>query len=155
MKIKIIVLGKVREDYFKSAISEYLKRLTKFCNIEFIELQDEKINESSNDNEIKYKEYLKIEKSLNKDAFIICLDERGKNLNSVELSNLIEKTFLDYKEIYFVIGGALGLHQDIVKESNLQLSLSKMTLTHQMVRLFLIEQIYRSFKIMNNEPYHK
>ncbi|GIW22973.1 MAG: ribosomal RNA large subunit methyltransferase H [Candidatus Sericytochromatia bacterium] len=156
MKIKIIVLGKIKEEYFKIAINEYSKRLSKFCNIEFIELQDEKVKEYSYENNIiKYKEFIKIEKVLNKNSFIISLDEKGKNLNSIEFSNLIKNTFFNYKEISFIIGSSVGLHENLIKISNFKLSLSKMTLTHQMVRLFLIEQIYRSFKIINNEPYHK
>jgi len=154
-KIRIIVLGKIKENYFKLAISEYLKRLTKFCSVDFLELQDEKVSEFSNNEEIKYREYLKIEKYLNKNSFIISLDEKGENLNSIEFSNLIKKIFFEYKELDFIIGGALGLHQNILNKSNLKLSLSQMTFTYQMARLFLIEQIYRAFKIINNEPYHK
>jgi len=155
LKIKIIVLGKIKEEYFKLAINEYLKRISNFCNIEFIELQDEKIKDYSIKEDIKYKECLKIDKNINKNSFIISLDEKGKNLDSIQFSDFLKNTFYDYKEIIFIIGGALGLHENIINISNFNLSLSKMTLTHQMVRLFLVEQIYRAFKIINNEPYHK
>lgn len=150
--IKIICVGKIKENYFQEAINEYLKRLTKFTKIEIIEVPDvdfpeiTKILEKERDNIFKYIE--------DKD-FKITLEITGKELNSVELSQKIDSIFLTNSNITFIIGGSYGLHDDIKKMSNLPLSFSKMTFPHQLFRIILLEQLYRAFKIKNNESYHK
>lgn len=156
MKVTIVSVGKIKEDYFKDSIEEYCKRLKSYCNLNRIEINDEKIIESKPDYLIKNKEGEKIYKSLNEKSYKIAMTETGKNFSSEELANFIENIKNSGNpEISFIIGGALGLSDDILKNSDFKLSLSKMTLPHQMAYLFLTEQIYRSFKIIQNEPYHK
>ncbi len=149
--IKIITVGKIKEKYFKDAIDEYLKRLSKYTKIDLIEVPDE-------DYDIKktlLKEKDSITKHISDKDYIITLEIEGKELNSVELSNKINDTMINNSDITFIIGGSYGLHEDIKKISNYALSFSKMTFPHQLFRIMLLEQIYRSFKILNNETYHK
>ena len=149
--IKIITVGKIKEKYFKDAIDEYLKRLSKYTKIDLIEVPDE-------DYDIKktlLKEKDSITKHISDKHYIITLEIEGKELNSVELSNKINDTMINNSDITFIIGGSYGLHEDIKKISNYALSFSKMTFPHQLFRIMLLEQIYRSFKILNNETYHK
>lgn len=156
MKITIISVGKIKEDYFKDSVEEYCKRLRNYCTLNRIEISDEKIIESKPDSLIKNKEGEKITKSLQENSYKIAMTETGKNFTSEEFSSFIENIKNSgVPEISFIIGGALGLSDDILKNSDSKVSLSKMTLPHQMAYLFLTEQIYRAFKIMQNEPYHK
>lgn len=156
MKITIISVGKIKEAYFKDSIEEYCKRLRNYCVLNRVEIADEKIIESKPDYLIKDKEGEKIVKSLQDKSYKIAMTETGKNFNSEEFASFIENIKNSgVSEISFVIGGALGLSDDILKNSDFKLSLSKMTLPHQMAYLFLTEQIYRAFKIIQNEPYHK
>lgn len=156
MKIKVISVGKVKESYFKDAIDEYSKRIKKFATFEKQELTDEKITDSIPDEQIKQKEGDKILKALSENSFKFILSERGKSITSEKFSDLLKEVFnTGINEVNFVIGGALGLDENVVKKADYHLSLSAMTLPHQMAQMFLLEQIYRSFKIMNNEPYHK
>ena len=147
--IKIICIGKIKEDYLKKGIEEYKKRITKYSKIEIIELDDE-----SNGN-ILEKERNKILKHINERDYIITLEINGNNIDSIELSKKIESIYLNYSNITFIIGGSYGLHDDIKNKSNYALSFSKLTFPHQLFRMMLLEQIYRSFKISNNETYHK
>lgn len=147
--IKIICIGKIKEDYLKKGIEEYKKRITKYSRIEIIELDDE-----SNGN-ILEKERDKILKHINERDYIITLEINGNNIDSVELSKKIESIYLNYSNITFIIGGSYGLHDDIKNKSNYALSFSKLTFPHQLFRMMLLEQIYRSFKISHNETYHK
>lgn len=149
--ITIITVGKIKEKYIREGIDEYLKRLTKYVKIELIELDDECFDKEKN---LK-KEAEKIEKKLNKKSFIITLEIEGKQLNSLEFANLIDKTTVNNSDITFIIGGSYGLSSDIKKLSNYRLSFSNMTFPHQLFRLIFIEQLYRSYKILNNETYHK
>ena len=150
--IKVICVGKIKEKFFKEAIDEYLKRLSKYTKIELVELQD--IN-NDNINIILEKERdLILEKTKEKD-YIITLEIEGKELSSIELSNKINELQINNSNIVFIIGGSHGLHQDIKDKSNYKLSFSKLTFPHQLFRVILLEQIYRSFKILNNESYHK
>ena len=149
--ITIITVGKIKEKYIREGIDEYLKRLTKYAKIELIELDDECFDKEKN---LK-KEAEKIEKKLNKKSFIITLEIEGKQLNSLEFANLIDKTTVNNSDITFIIGGSYGLSSDIKKLSNYRLSFSNMTFPHQLFRLIFIEQLYRSYKILNNETYHK
>lgn len=156
MKITIISVGKVKEIYFKASIDEYSKRIKNFVTLNKIEIQDEKIIDSMPENSIKIKEGEKILKSINPDSYKIAMTETGKHLTSEEFADFIKKLQDNgYQEISFIIGGALGLSDAVMKTSDFNLALSKMTLVHQMAQLFLTEQVYRSFKIINNEPYHK
>ena len=147
--IKIICIGKIKEDYLKKGIEEYKKRITKYSKIEIIELDDE-----SNGN-ILEKEKNKICKYINEKDYIITLEINGNNIDSVELSKKIENIYLNYSNIIFIIGGSYGLHDDVKNRSDYALSFSKLTFPHQLFRMMLLEQIYRSFKISHNEAYHK
>ena len=147
--IKIICIGKLKEDYLKKAMEEYKKRITKYSKIEMIELEDE-----SNGN-ILEKEKTKILKYINEKDYVITLEIDGSSIDSMELSKKIESIYLNYSNITFIIGGSYGLNDDIKKRSNYALSFSKLTFPHQLFRVMLLEQIYRSFKIMHHETYHK
>ena len=150
--IKIICVGKIKEKFFKDAIEEYQKRISKYTKLEIIELQD--IN-NDNINIILEKEKDLILNKINDKDYVITLEIEGKELSSVELSNKIDNIFLTNSNITFIIGGSYGLHKEIKEKSNFKLSFSKLTFPHQLFRVILLEQIYRSFKILNNETYHK
>ena len=143
--IKIICIGKIKENYLKDAINDYQKRISKYHKIKIVELPDSNI-----DNE---KELIK--KNINTKDYIITMEIEGNMLSSIELSEKIDKTFITNPNITFIIGGSTGLHQEIKNISNYKLSFSKLTFPHGLFRLILLEQIYRSFKILNNESYHK
>ena len=147
--IKIICVGKIKEQYLRSAISEYEKRLKKFTKLEIIEVNDE-----SNGN-ILEKEKNHIIRYINDPDYVVTLEIDGNMIDSVELSKKIDQTLINFSNITFVIGGSYGLSDEIKKRSNYKLSFSKMTFPHQLFRVLLLEQIYRSFKIINNESYHK
>lgn len=159
MKITIIGPGKLKEQYLKDGIAEFTKRLTSYTKLEIIEVNDEKCPEnlSSADRSIvKKKEGERIISKLSPSSYIITLELEGKHLTSKELSNKIENiTVRGYSHITFIIGGSLGLHSIVREKSHFKLCFSKMTFPHQMMKLILIEQIYRSFRILKNEPYHK
>ena len=159
MKITIIGPGKLKEKYLKDGIAEFQKRLTSYTKLEIIEVPDEKCPEnlSPADMEIvKKREGEKIISKLSSSSFIITLELEGKQLTSEELSNKIEDiTVRGYSHITFIIGGSLGLHKNVREKSHFKLCFSKMTFPHQMMKLILIEQIYRGFRILKNEPYHK
>lgn len=158
LNINIICVGKIKENYLKDAISEYSKRLSKFCNLNITELSDEKLPNKLNDsiiNEIKNKECNKIIQAIKKDSYIICLDLKGKELSSEEFSAKLDNIALNFNSsITFVIGGTLGLNQEILSLANEKICFSKMTFPHQLIRVFLFEQLFRAFKISNNETYH-
>ena len=159
MKIRIICVGKIKEKYIISGISEYSKRLSKYCNLDIIEVMDENFIQNPNLEEIemiKIKEENKILKHINDKDYLISLALTGKQLTSEELAdNINNLTIIGYSTISFIIGGSHGLSNNILKRSNLLLSFSKLTFPHQLFRLVLLEQIYRSFKIIKKEPYHK
>lgn len=158
MKISIICVGKIKEKFYKDAINEYLKRLSKYIKINIIEVNDEKAPENiskAQEEIIKNQEGERILKNL-KDNFIICLAIEGKKLNSEEFSKFInEKMISSEKNISFIIGGSLGLSAKIIKKADFLLSFSDMTFPHQLMRVILTEQIYRAYKIIKKEPYHK
>ena len=158
LNINIICVGKIKENYLKDAISEYSKRLSKFCNLNITELSDEKLPNKLNNsiiNEIKNKECNKIIQAIKKDSYIICLDLKGKELSSEEFSAKLDNIALNFNSsITFVIGGTLGLNQEILSLANEKICFSKMTFPHQLIRVFLLEQLFRAFKISNNETYH-
>ena len=144
--IKIICLGKIKEDYLNKMIEDYQKRISKYHKIEIIELKD------TNDLE---EEATMIEKHISNQDYVIALDIDGENIDSIVLSKKIDNIFLTNGTIDFIIGSSYGLHEDIKKRANYRLSFSKMTFPHGLFRAILLEQIYRSFKILNNEEYHK
>ena len=156
IKIKIICVGKIKETYLNSGISEYLKRLSGYCNVEIIEVKDEKISNNTSDEKIKEIESTRILEKIDDKDYVILLDLKGKQLSSVELASkmdsLISKGIGNYA---FVVGGSLGVSETLQKKADFLISFSRLTFTHQMVRLLLLEQIYRAFKINNNETYHK
>ena len=156
--INIVCVGKIKEKFFRDAIEEYSKRLSRFCSLTITEVADEKIPEKSNENieeTIKQKEGINILNHIKKDSYVIALELKGTELDSVQFSQEIEKISNLNSNITFVIGGSLGLSKDVLNRSNKQVCFSKMTFPHQLIRIFLVEQIYRAFKIANNETYHK
>ena len=158
LNINIVCVGKIKENYLKDAIFEYSKRLSKFCNLNIIELSDEKLPSKLNDsiiNEIKNKECNKMIQTIKKDSYIICLDLKGKQFSSEEFSQKLDNIALNFNSsITFVIGGTLGLNEEILSLSSEKICFSKMTFPHQLIRVFLLEQLFRAFKISNNETYH-
>ncbi len=158
LTINIICIGKMKENYLKEAMNEYSKRLHKYCKLTILELPDEKIPDKLNEsisNEIKIKESNSILNHIKKDSYVICLDLKGKELSSEEFSQTITNLSLQTSNITFVIGGSLGLSQDILNRANQKICFSKMTFPHQLIRVFLLEQIFRGFKISNGETYHR
>lgn len=158
LNIHIVCVGKIKEKYLKDAILEYSKRLSKYCKLEIIELQDEKIPDklnSSLENEIKNKECLNILNHLPKDSFNIALDLKGKEFSSEEFSKKVDSLSMENSHICFIIGGSLGLTKELLDKCNLKICFSKMTFPHQLIRVFLLEQIFRAFKISHGETYHR
>ena len=156
MNIKIIAVGKIKEAYLKEAIKEYEKRLTPFCSFSIIEINAEQILDESLAEKYKELEADKILQAIKKDSFIITLEILGKSLSSEQFAQKVKEiSNMGINDFTFIIGGANGLHEKVTNISNFKLSLSKMTFTHQMIRLLLTEQIYRAFKINNNEKYHR
>lgn len=150
--IKIICLGKIKESYLIEAIKEYEKRISKYTQIQIIELEDIGLTDKK---VVLKKEEEKILKVLNPKDYIITLEIEGKEISSLEFAKKIEETFILNSNITFIIGGSFGLSDNIKNMSNYKLSFSKMTFPHQLFRIILLEQIYRAFKINNNEEYHK
>ena len=154
-----MTVGKVKEKYFRDAIAEYAKRLSRYCKLEIIEVADEKTPDKASETEeeqIKQKEADRILKNIREDSYCIALAIEGKKMDSVSLARNIERLGLNGKSnIVFVIGGSLGLHQSVLKRADEKLSFSDMTFPHQLMRVILLEQIYRSYRIVNKEPYHK
>lgn len=161
MKIDIITVGRLKETYLTAAQQEYLKRISAYSKINVIEVPDEKAPEklsSAGIEQILSKEAMKIEKHMDMGAntYNIALAIKGKQLSSTELAQTIDKqTISGFSKFTFIIGGSLGLAPEVIDKCQLQLSFSKMTFPHQLMRVILLEQIYRLFKIINNEPYHK
>lgn len=150
--IKIITVGSIKENYLKEAIEEYKKRISKYSNIEIVELKDEGLLEPERCKNIEGE---KILKHINPKDYIITLEIEGKQLTSEEFADKIDKTLIENSNITFIIGGSYGISDNIKALSNYKLSFSKMTFPHQLFRVILLEQIYRAFKINNNESYHK
>ncbi len=159
MKITILTVGKIKESYLKDAIAEYSKRLSKYCKLEIIEVADEKTPENASPSEeeaIREKEAARLKKYLKDDAYIITLEIEGTQLTSEELARKIDTLGIQgHSHLIFVIGGSLGLAESITSRSDYALSFSKLTFPHQLMRVILLEQIYRSYKIISGEPYHK
>lgn len=159
MKITIITVGKVKESYFRGAIEEYSKRLSKYCRLEIIEVPDEKTPDGASaalEDKIKEKEGERILKHVKEDAYVTALAIEGKELDSLKLAEKIEFLGISGKShIQFIIGGSLGLHSSVLSRADYKLSFSRMTFPHQLMRIILLEQIYRSYRIISGEPYHK
>ena len=159
MKITILTVGKIKEKYLRDAIAEYSKRLSKYCKFEILEVADEKTPDQASaivEDQIRNKEGERILKLLKDDAYVITLEIGGKMLDSVEFSKKIEQLGIQGKShIIFVIGGSIGLGEEVLRRSDFAISFSKMTFPHQLMRVILLEQIYRGYRIMNHEPYHK
>ncbi len=158
MRTEIICVGKIKEKFFKDAISEYSKRLSKYVNLSIIEVSDEKTPESLSDSEKRIVKDKEGERILNavKTNFVIALDLSGKKLSSENFAEFLRKSMVSgINGVSFVIGGSLGLSESVIKRADLRLSFSDMTFPHQLMRVILLEQIYRAHRIINNEPYHK
>lgn len=159
MNIKIIAVGKIKEKYMVEGIKEYSKRLSRYCNLEIVEVIDEKTSENLTDREIdiiKNKEGNRVLSKIPSNSYIISLVIEGKPLSSEELAEKMENLMIDgVNDIVFIIGGSLGLAKEIIEKSDFKLSFSKMTFPHQMMRMILLEQVYRGFRIIRGEPYHR
>ena len=159
MKITLVTVGKIKEKFFEDAIKEYSKRLSRYCKLEILQVADEKTPEGASETvelQIKEKEGQRILSLIRDDAYVIALAIEGKMLDSEELAESIEKLGVSgISQIVFVIGGSLGLSAQVMKRADYALSFSRMTFPHQLMRVVLLEQIYRSYRIMNHQPYHK
>mgnify|MGYP002604146767 CR=1 FL=1 len=159
MKITLVTVGKIKEKFYTDAIAEYAKRLSRYCKLEIIQVADEKTPDGASEAEevaIREKEGERILKALKDDAYVIALAIEGKMLDSVELSQKIDRLGVSgTSHIAFVIGGSLGLAPAVMKRADYALSFSRMTFPHQLMRVVLLEQLYRSYRILKNEPYHK
>jgi 23S rRNA (pseudouridine1915-N3)-methyltransferase len=158
IKISIICVGKIKEKYWLDAIAEYSKRLSRYCKLNIIEVADEKTPEDASDAEcdaIKKKEADKILKKIDSQGMVCTLEIAGKRFTSEGFASFIDVSSVRSSHIQFVIGGSLGLHGSVLDKSDVAISFSDMTFPHQMMRVILLEQIYRGFRITNGEPYHK
>ena len=159
MKITVLCVGKIKEKYFTMAIDEYSKRLSRYVKLDIVEVADEKTPDGASEaveEAIRDKEGKRILANLKEDSYVITLEIEGKMLDSVELAKKIENIGVSGKgHITFIIGGSLGLSDEVKSKSDYKLSFSKMTFPHQLMRVVLLEQVYRSYRILGNEPYHK
>lgn len=159
VKITVLAVGKIKEKFYVDAVQEYAKRLSRYCKLEIIQVADEKTAENCTDTEIdiiKNKEAQRLFKYIPEQAYVVTLEILGKQLDSVGLADKINHLGIEgTSHIVFIIGGSLGLHQSVSDRSDFKLSFSEMTFPHQLMRVVLLEQIYRSYRIINNEPYHK
>ena len=159
MKITILTVGKIKEKYLRDAIAEYSKRLSRYCKLEIIEVADDKTPENASEtveDAIRSKEGERLLKNVRDGAFVITLEIGGKQLTSEELADKIDTLGVQgVSHIIFIIGGSIGLGREVLARSDYALSFSKMTFPHQLMRVILLEQVYRSYRIINGEPYHK
>ena len=159
MNIEILCVGKIKEQYLKDALKEYEKRLTRYCNLKISEVADEKTPDKSSTAEeaiVKKKEGERLQRHFREQAYVIALEITGETTDSVGFADILSKQALrSVSDIQFVIGGSLGLDASVLNRADLKLSFSQMTFPHQLMRVILLEQIYRAFRIINQEPYHK
>lgn len=159
VRITLITVGKIKEAFFTDAIAEYAKRLSRYCKLEMIEVADEKTPDDASTHEeelIRAKEGGRILKAIRDDGYVVALAIEGKKLTSPGLADFVEKLGVGgISHIQFVIGGSLGLAPEVLKRADYKLSFSDMTFPHQLMRVILLEQIYRAYRINNGEPYHK
>lgn len=159
MKITLITVGKLKETYLKEAVAEYRKRLSRYCKLDIVEIADEKTPDQASkvvEDAIRYKEGQRILKYIQEDAYIITLEIKGQMITSEALADKIDNLGIHgVSHLIFIIGGSIGLSPEVMKQSDWALSFSKMTFPHQLMRVILLEQIYRSYRIIQGEPYHK
>lgn len=159
MKITVIAVGKIKEKYFTAAVQEYAKRLSRYCKLEILEVPDEKTPDGAGEaleSQIKEKEGERIIQKIPDNAYVVALAIEGKMLDSEELAGQMERWNVGgISHVVFVIGGSLGLSSGVLRRADYKLSFSPMTFPHQLMRVILLEQVYRSFRIRNHEPYHK
>lgn len=159
MKITVLCVGKIKEDFYSKAVAEYAKRLGRYCNLQIIEVADEKTPDSAGAAEearIKEKEGERLLSRVREDMHVIALAIDGREMDSVQMAGHMERLMLEGKShAAFVIGGSLGLADRVLKRADEQISFSKLTFPHQLMRVILLEQVYRSYRIMRHEPYHK
>ena len=159
MKVQILCVGKIKEKFYRDAIAEFEKRLSRYCKLEILEVADEQTPEDASETtreQIKEKEGLRLLSKIKQDSYVVTLEIQGKRMSSEAFSKFMEKAFVDGKgQVSFVIGGSLGLSKAVCDRSNQAISFSDMTFPHQLMRVILCEQIYRGFRISNGEPYHK
>lgn len=159
MKISIVCVGKVKEAFYRDAVAEYSKRLQRYCKLEILEVSDEQTPDGAGEllqEQIRDKEGQRILTKLKEDAYVVTLEIGGKRMDSVTFSSFLEKSAIQGKgHVIFVIGGSIGLSKCVLERSDYALSFSDMTFPHQLMRVILLEQIYRGFRIAKNEPYHK
>lgn len=153
--IKLIALGKIKDKHLKALIDDHQKRINRYHKLTVIELKDETISDNDSREHIIDKEGDKILKEINDDEFVIALDLAGKKMDSLQFAAFIDRQLITRPHLTFVIGGSLGLSDKVIKRADYRFSLSDLTFLHQMTRLIILEQIYRAFKILNNETYHK
>ena len=155
MKITFLVIGKTEDTYLKEGIEKYTKRLKHYIKFEIVEVPELKNTKNLSEDQQKTKEAELISKNLNNTDYIVLLDEKGQELSSIQFSGFISKKMLSsVQNLVFIVGGPYGFDNSLLTSSNEKLSLSKMTFSHQMVRLFFVEQVYRAFSILKGEPYH-
>ncbi|MDE6847349.1 MAG: 23S rRNA (pseudouridine(1915)-N(3))-methyltransferase RlmH [Lachnospiraceae bacterium] len=159
MKITVITVGKIKESFYREAVAEYVKRLSRYCKLEIIQVDDEKTPDKAGaalEEEIRHREAERIMKYIKEDAYVITLEIQGKMYGSEEFADKLDRLAIQGKShIQFIIGGSLGLHEEVCKKADHAVSFSKMTYPHQLMRVILLEQIYRAYRIINGEPYHK
>ena len=159
MKITLVCVGKIKEAFYRAAVEEYGKRLSRYCRLEILEVADEKIPDGASraqEEQIKAREGGRILEKIRDDALVCTLEIGGRRFSSEEFAGWLEKAAIGGTgHIVFVIGGSLGLHESVVRRADLHLSFSDMTFPHQLMRVILAEQIYRAFRIIQGEPYHK
>lgn len=159
MKVSVICVGKIKEKFYRDALDEYAKRLSRYCKLDIVQVEDEATVENpteAQENAIKAKEGQRILAKIPESAYLCTLEIGGKAMDSVKFSKWMENSAVSGKgHMVFVIGGSLGLDQAVINRSDFHLSFSEMTFPHQLMRVILLEQIYRGFRIMHNEPYHK
>ena len=159
MRLTLICVGKIKEPFFRDAVCEYCKRLGKYCKLEIVEVADEKTPDKASDAEeekVKAKEGERILARIKEDAYVCTLEILGNKYTSESFAKMMEQAAISGKShMVFVIGGSLGLHSSVLKRSDCRISFSDMTFPHQLMRVILCEQIYRAYRIINKEPYHK
>ena len=159
MKITLVVVGKIKEKYYRDAVAEYSTRLSRYCSLNVVQVQDEMTPDDPSDREreqILEKEGARILKAIPEDAYVCALAIKGKKFDSVKLSAWMEQLMVSGKRhLIFVIGGSLGLSDSVMRRADASISFSDLTFPHQLMRVILLEQIYRCFRIMKHEPYHK
>lgn len=159
MKITVITVGKIKEKFYRDALAEYEKRLSRYCKLEILQVEDEKTPDKAGEaleQQIRRKEADRILRYIREDACVITLEIFGREYDSEGFAGALEKLATQgVSHIQFIIGGSLGLHEEVCKRADHKVSFSRMTFPHQLMRVILLEQIYRSFRIINGEPYHK